>query len=675
MSARTELRQALRRLDVRLAREVTRLRARYELSLDEFRGLYVSDAQVDALLAQQAPPGPAARLPPLRPGPRLARLVRDFGLSAPAAELLLLAMAPELDGKYATLLAYLNDDAQRSQPTLGLAWRLFGEIDAAMAPDGPLFGAGLLRWSAAERTPRALQAFAVHPLLAAHLLGEAMPAWPGLSELAPAAQGAPGPLASVAALLATGAPLPLSLLCGGPMSGRIEALQALAAQLGRRLLRLSLATAPAHALADAVLAARLADALLVIDPGPGGLAPVAEALREPSPVPIFLLAEAGTDWRGALRGAAVLAMDFAPPDATARRILWDEALGRAGVAASDDAVNAAADRFRLAPAQIAAAAASLGLQARLMRGGPMAASFEALARAARDQSCAALEGLATRAPARRGWSDLVLPGATLRQLGHFSGAIRQRQTVFQRWGFGRGGGEGLVALFSGGSGTGKSMAAEVLAHEAGLEIWRIDLSAVVSKYIGETEKQLERLFTLARDGDAILFFDEADALFGKRSEVKDAHDRYANIEVAYLLQRLEAYDGVAILATNLARNVDRAFSRRMHFVIEFPAPDAALRERLWRQALPAAAPLADDLDIGFLARRFAFAGGDIRVAVLDAAFAAAAENGPIDMARLLQAVARQLQKQGKVPQASDFRPYPPPLAFAEEAPAAPLAAQ
>jgi len=183
------------------------------------------------------------------------------------------------------------------------------------------------------------------------------------------------------------------------------------------------------------------------------------------------------------------------------------------------------------------------------------------------------------------------------------------------------------------------------------------LSAVVSKYIGETEKHLERVFTLARDGNAILFFDEADALFGKRSEVKDAHDRYANIEIAFLLQRLEAYDGVAILATNLARNVDRAFSRRLHFVIEFPQPDANLRERLWRQALPAAAPVARDIDFGFLARQFAFAGGDIRVAALDAAFAAAGADVAIDMTLLLQAVSRQLLKQGKVPQASDFRQY------------------
>jgi SpoVK/Ycf46/Vps4 family AAA+-type ATPase len=188
---------------------------------------------------------------------------------------------------------------------------------------------------------------------------------------------------------------------------------------------------------------------------------------------------------------------------------------------------------------------------------------------------------------------------------------------------------------------------------------------VVSKYIGETEKHLDRVFALARDGAAILFFDEADALFGKRSEVKDAHDRYANIEVAFLLQRLEAFDGVAILASNLAGNVDPAFSRRMQFVIEFPLPDPALRERLWRAALPKRAPLADDVDLAFLARQFALAGGDIGVAALDAAFAAATDGGPIDMTRLCKAVSRQLLKKGKLPAVSDFRQYQGLLASAD----------
>ena len=328
-------------------------------------------------------------------------------------------------------------------------------------------------------------------------------------------------------------------------------------------------------------------------------------------------------------------------------MLWTDALQRAGLRPDAASVSEAADRFRLSARQIEAAAASLG------HCGDCGTA--PLIAAARAQAGADLSSLAQRVAPRHGWSDLVLPAACLRQLRQFAAAIRHRERVFTDWGLS--GGPGLTALFGGGPGTGKTMSAGVLAEETGLDLWRIDLSAVVSKWIGETEKHLDRIFAQARDGNAILFFDEADAMFGKRSEVKDAHDRYANIEVAYLLQRLESYDGVVILATNLARNIDPAFSRRLHFVIDFPLPDPALREQLWRAALPARAPLADDLDIGFLARQFAFAGGDIRVAVLDAAFAAAADESPIDMSRLLQAVARQLLKQGKVPQGSEFQHY------------------
>jgi len=201
------------------------------------------------------------------------------------------------------------------------------------------------------------------------------------------------------------------------------------------------------------------------------------------------------------------------------------------------------------------------------------------------------------------------------------------------------------------------MTAGVIARELGLDAYRIDLSQTVSKYIGETEKNLERIFQGAAGSNAILFFDEADALFGKRSEVKDAHDRYANIEVAYLLQRIEEFDGAVILATNISRNIDTAFSRRMHFVIEFPQPGPAEREQLWRGIFPAAAPLADDIDFEFLGRRFELSGGDIRNVALDAAFLAARQGGRVAMRHIVQAVAREFVKQGRSPSASDFRQH------------------
>ena len=232
----------------------------------------------------------------------------------------------------------------------------------------------------------------------------------------------------------------------------------------------------------------------------------------------------------------------------------------------------------------------------------------------------------------------MLPDPTLRRLHEFAAAIRSREQVFRSWAFVRaaGGSASLRAMFSGASGTGKTMSAAVVARELGLDLFRIDLSAVVSKYIGETEKNLERIFKAAEGSNAILFFDEADALFGKRSEVKDAHDRYANIEVAYLLQRMETYDGVLILATNLAKHIDEAFSRRIHVEIDFPLPDAVQRERLWRLLIPSAAPTAADVDYEFLARQFPLTGGEIRNVALAAGFLAAYEERDIEMTHLVR---------------------------------------
>ena len=228
--------------------------------------------------------------------------------------------------------------------------------------------------------------------------------------------------------------------------------------------------------------------------------------------------------------------------------------------------------------------------------------------------------------------------------------IRQRPRVYDEWGFDRklAMGKGVIALFSGPPGTGKTMAAEIIAHDLGLDLYRIDLSAVVNKYIGETEKNLERIFREAQYSDAILFFDEADALFGKRSEVKDAHDRYANIETAYLLQRTEEYDGLVILATNLQKNMDEAFLRRLHFAVEFPEPEEAERLRIWERTFPREAPREADLDLALLARKFKISGGNIRNIVLGAAFLAAEENTPIAMRHLSRAVVHEMRKMGRL---------------------------
>jgi SpoVK/Ycf46/Vps4 family AAA+-type ATPase len=237
--------------------------------------------------------------------------------------------------------------------------------------------------------------------------------------------------------------------------------------------------------------------------------------------------------------------------------------------------------------------------------------------------------------------------------------VRYRMQVYGDWGFDQklSLGKGLIALFTGPSGTGKTLSAEIMANELGLDLYKVDLSIVVSKYIGETEKNLSRVFQEAQDSNAILFFDEADALFGKRSEIKDAHDRYANIEINYLLQQVEEYEGAIILASNMKKNIDEAFLRRLHFAIEFPFPDESHRLRIWQGIFPAQAPLASELDLDFLSRKFKIAGGHIKNVALAAAFRAAEDGGVIRMEHLMLGLKREYQKLGKVCEKAEFEKY------------------
>lgn len=267
-----------------------------------------------------------------------------------------------------------------------------------------------------------------------------------------------------------------------------------------------------------------------------------------------------------------------------------------------------------------------------------------------------LEELARRIRPTRNWSDLILPPGQQRQLRELVERYRQADTVYGDWAFPAVPSRGLVALFSGPSGTGKTLAAEVIAGELGLDVFKLDLSSVVSKYIGETEKNLEEMFDAADAGNLVLFFDEADALFGKRSEVKDAHDKYANLETSYLLQRLETYDGVVVLATNFEKNIDEAFLRRIHTRVDFATPTEAERVAIWKRHIEHRAPV-DGLDYVELASRFELTGGSIRNAAVNAAFLAAAEDGPITMERVVRCLAREYRKLGRLLKKDDFGPY------------------
>ncbi len=338
-----------------------------------------------------------------------------------------------------------------------------------------------------------------------------------------------------------------------------------------------------------------------------------------------------------------------PAQASGERLgLWRRFLNGTRTAPDVD-LPALSVRFRLNAGQIRSAVATAKNLAK-RRGTPAPpVGKDDLYAACRSHSNARLSSLARKIAPRYSWKDIVLPPDSMEQLREICHQVEHRGVVHDQWGFGRKPslGKGLNVLFAGPSGTGKTMAAEILAHELALDLYKIDLSSVVSKYIGETEKNLARIFTEAETSNAILLFDEADALFGKRSEVRDAHDRYANIEVGYLLQRMEEYEGIAILATNLRQNMDEAFVRRMHAIIEFPFPDEEYRRRIWEVAFPEEAPVGNDVDVGRLGREVRLAGGNIRNIALAAAFYAAGDGKKIRMSQLSRAARREHGKLGR----------------------------
>jgi SpoVK/Ycf46/Vps4 family AAA+-type ATPase len=340
-------------------------------------------------------------------------------------------------------------------------------------------------------------------------------------------------------------------------------------------------------------------------------------------------------------------VDFPVPSTQAREQFWSDRLKNDGI---DDAhFGALASKFRFTPHQISEAVAAARNLSRWRSAGDDGITLADLYAACRKQSHHHLATMARRIEPVYTWDDIVLPADALAQLQELCARVTQGSRVFGEWGFGRklSQGKGANALFAGPSGTGKTMSAEIIASELGLDLYKIDLSGIVSKYIGETEKNLDRIFTAAENANAILFFDEADALFGKRSEVRDSHDRYANIEISYLLQKMEQYEGVAILATNLRQNLDEAFVRRLAFTVHFPFPGEADRHRIWTGIWPNETPLVADLDLGYLSRQFKLTGGNIKNIALGAAFFAASDGGVVTMGHLLQATKREFQKMGK----------------------------
>jgi hypothetical protein len=378
------------------------------------------------------------------------------------------------------------------------------------------------------------------------------------------------------------------------------------------------------------------------------------ALRRLGEAPWPVVLTGAKSWDPGWSRGIPLTVELDPPGHEARAGMWRDALGSELPPELDAA--AATGPFRLGPEQVDRAARAARLSAALGDRPLDAADLQAGARA---QNAAGLERLARRIRPQVGWNDLVLPGRTVRHVREIAERAAQRGRVLEDWRMGsqRAGDRGITALFSGESGTGKTMCAEVLAGALGLDLYTIDLATVVDKYIGETEKNLDRIFAEADSVNAVLFFDEADAIFGKRSDVKDAHDRYANVETAYLLQRLETFDGIAILATNLKANIDEAFARRLDAIVDFPMPDIEHRRKLWDICLRPGVPRGDGLDLDFCAQAFEISGGNIKNIAFAASYFAAAGNGAVGMPELMRATAREYRKLGRLFTQSEFGPY------------------
>ena len=359
----------------------------------------------------------------------------------------------------------------------------------------------------------------------------------------------------------------------------------------------------------------------------------------------------------AYKPLGVTTLSFTYPDAAQRENYWRQCLLRNALELNTEALTALAQRYRLTFSQIqdAAAVAASSVRTTLQKADSIQTPVEfipadILFAAARAQCGHDLSTLATKIEPRATWNDLVLPEDETTQLYELCDRFIYRDKVLYEWGFAKklSYGLGITALFSGGSGTGKTMAAEVIANALGLDLYRIDLAQVVSKYIGETEKNLDKVFTAAADANAILFFDEADALFGKRSEIKDSHDRYANLEISYLLQKMEQHEGIAILATNLNDNLDQTFTRRLAFSIHFPFPDEAARLQLWLNVWPQAVPICNSFNRSQVAHELKLAGGNIKNIALGAAFNVAGKSGIVDMTNILESVRREFQKIGRL---------------------------
>ncbi len=687
-------------VDIRIQWSVARARANGLNPHDEFRGLYISDEAVDMLLSlqlgqhlwstmngnhqtfddqdwatllQDAETKWIQQTQTARNNGivmKLDQLISAFALDALEIKILLLSLAPEVDPRYAQIFAYLQDDITQKRPSTNLILNLLTDQFVEklqnrkyLSQSGNLLQHGLLKIQD-DSHPFLEQKLYVPAHIVQFLFEETeidIQLQEGCQLILPSNMVLSSTHLDEALFQkilscfdATHPTPPIFAFYGLQSTGKLTTACAIAKHQNQALIVVDMPTWLSQSydiLQYAKMVIRdgkLNQAALFINGWNQfhkskaiGRAFLSLLLAYPHTV-IF---SDSNGWQPTnnKRDRPFYLIHFATPTFDDRLRIWQSQLQND----SDLDLVSMANQFRFTPGQIEDVIQTAHDYASWRGDALTAADLFAASRAHSNQN---LSNLATKIQPRYTWEQIVLPEDSRSQLQELVNSVRQRHLVYGQWGFGQkmALGKGVSALFAGESGTGKTMSADIIAKELGLDLYKVNLSTLVSKYIGETEKNLDRIFTEAATSNAILFFDEADSIFGKRSEVKDSHDRYANIEVSYLLQRMETYEGIVILATNLRANLDEAFMRRLQFAVEFPFPKPADRQRIWEVNVPVQTPISADVDFALLAKRFSLAGGNIRNIILAAAFLAAEAETAVSMHHLLRATRREYQKLGRL---------------------------
>jgi SpoVK/Ycf46/Vps4 family AAA+-type ATPase len=710
----------LSRIDLLMQSYLEILQENFPEAGDEFRGLYISEAEIEQI---QRNPGfgnqqetiPDVRIERLKAinavrkeidarkeeslkkgmELRLHILSELFGLDPFEIDILLIGLAPELDLKYEKLYSYLQNDVTKNKPTVDLVLTLtFPTIEEKIkareyfSPAAPLLKNHMVHLSKGEASAglSLLSRFIIideriinfllgfnEPDLKIRNYSYVVKPQSSFEDLILPSEFKKR-LMSIASWSIENKTCEKKthlklLFCGPPGSGKKTAVEAVCREAGINLFIVdskiflenqSLETTSLimreALLQNSALYLQAFDLLLEDKESMNFPELLIQALKV-FPGLMFLAGKGSMEFNKSLINSGFVPCSFPLPSYSVRKHLWDSCLKDYRMDKGVD-LSALASKFRLSGGQIRDAACTARSFSREKNPASPVLSMEDLYKGCKAQSNQKLSSLAQKTNPHYTWEDIVLPKDTLEHLKEVSCFVKYKGKVHSDWGFETklSLGKGLNVLFSGPPGTGKTMAAEVLANEVKLDLYKIDLSSLVSKYIGETEKNLKKIFEEAETSNSILFFDEADALFGKRSEVRDSHDRYANIETAYLLQKMEEHEGTVILASNFRKNMDDAFLRRLHFTVEFPLPDDKSRENIWRKTFPEETPIANDVDFTFLSK-FKLTGGNIKNIVLAASFLAAEASETVGMEHLIKATKREYQKIGKLFTEADFGEY------------------